>query len=104
MAESLWQVFHGLTTLERRVSLGRRDLHMARTRVHKRKGKQVESYHSTRAVYECPSDNTKFRKQEDTDAFGIPFHTDINDDYRGVNDNDASYYIFCRFLLSDGRP
>jgi hypothetical protein len=36
-----------------------------------------------------------------TDAFG-EFYTAINDDYRGVNDINASSYRICGFLLSAG--
>jgi hypothetical protein len=35
---------------------------------------------------------------EITDAFG-EFQTDINDDYRGVNDINAFYSYYFRFLL-----
>jgi hypothetical protein len=34
--------------------------------------------------YGCPTNNTKVRKQEDTDLFGIPSHTDIKDNPLGV--------------------
>jgi hypothetical protein len=34
----------------------------------------------------------------------IPFHTDIDDDYRGVNEINASFSYCFRFLLSDGHP
>jgi hypothetical protein len=53
-------------------------------------------------VYGCPSGcRTKSRKKEVTDAFRIPFHTDLNEHFPGLNNVNASYY---RFLLSDGHP
>jgi hypothetical protein len=42
----------------------------------------------------CPSDNTIFRKEEISDAFG-EFHTDNNDNYSGIkNEINASYFLF----------
>jgi hypothetical protein len=43
-------------------------------------------------AYGCPSEYTKSRKEVVTDAFGIPFHTDIIDNTRGVNAISASEY------------
>jgi hypothetical protein len=76
----------------------------------------------TNLPYRCPADNAKSLKLEITDAFG-EFHTDLNDDYSGVNKINAShydydydyddydydyddgyYYYYFRFLLSDAHP
>ena len=54
-------------------------------------------------IYRCPSDNTKSRKYEVTDAFVLPFHTGINVEYRGVTDTNVINFFF-RFLLSNGHP
>jgi hypothetical protein len=37
-------------------------------------------------------------------AFGIPFHTHINYNTRGLNDINASYQFVFRCLISDGQP
>jgi hypothetical protein len=47
--------------------------------------------------YGCPSNDTKSRKQEATDAFGIQFHSDIDKNTGGVND--TSYFIFSLFFI-----
>jgi hypothetical protein len=54
------------------------------------------------AQYRCSLNNTKSRKQVVTDAFG-EFHTDINDNTSGINYINASYSLFFRLSLSDGR-
>jgi hypothetical protein len=54
----------------------------------------VANHHAKRPDCGCPSSNTKSGKEDITDAFGIPFHTDNNDDTSGVNDLNASYIHF----------